>query len=154
MNFSKKLDIDKSIFSSVAQRTPGAENLKILHVQPKFLKGSLYTVGFDVIGKDGEQSNYVNRVYVHGRDIDVYGFDDQLLAIVGATHSDSFIEKLMTPDFVSTFIAISMTLIVAFSFISNIAWGKGIEIPEFISSGWLLILGFYFGKSTSQRGVE
>ncbi|KQY18170.1 hypothetical protein ASE23_15745 [Rhizobium sp. Root73] len=154
MILGKKVEIDQEIFLRVVQRTPAALNLKIQHVQPRFLKGSLYTVSFDILQADGETTNYVNRVYVHGRSIDVYGFDDQLLAIVGETHTDSWIDKITSANFVSTFIAVTMTIFIAASYIINFFADRQIEIPDFISSGWLLILGFYFGKSTSKGPDE
>jgi hypothetical protein len=135
------------ILDRVRQRTPGAENLTILNVQPRFLKGSLYTVGFDMPREDGPATSHQNRVYVHGTEIDVYGFDEQLLAIVGATHSSGYLDKIISSNFVSSFIAITITVFMIVLVLIGVVSEESFEIPEFISSGWLLILGFYFGKS-------
>ncbi|UWR34486.1 hypothetical protein K3759_05180 [Sulfitobacter sp. W027] len=136
----------EKVFSAVKRRSPTAENLKIVSVQNRFLDGSLYTVGFDW-EQQGVTTSVINRVYVHGKSVDVYGFDEQLLAIVGATHGRGITNFIKSPRAVTSMIAISITLLICIHQGTSIYYGSIPEIPEFLSSGFLLILGFYFGKT-------
>lgn len=149
-------NIENAIFERVQARSPAAENLKIIGVQTKFLNGSLYTVSFEAPAPPpaaaGETLIYTNRAYVRGKQIEIYGFDDQLLAIVGATHDQGWWAYFSKPPFITSLIAISVTILVcAWGFLTMFGKTSGI-LPEFLSSGFLLILGFYFGKST--RGSD
>ncbi|WP_432284809.1 hypothetical protein SLT36_24380 [Aminobacter sp. BA135] len=146
--------LEAAIFARVKGRTPDADNFKIVSVQSKFLKGSLYTISFTSVGAAGVEGSFINRVYVHGRSIDVYGFDEQLLAIVGATHDIGVFDKIVEPKTVAAIIAIGITLLLIGLSIANLVRGTPQVFPEFLTSGFLLILGFYFGKSVGQSGAD
>lgn len=139
--------IEDRIFSRVKARSPAAENLKILSVQQRFLDGSLYTVGFEANNSEGVLSNYINRVYVHGPRIDVYGFDEQLLAIIGETHGRGLLERISDSKVISGVIATSLTLVFC-AFSASAIWrGVPLEVPQALSNSVLIVLGFYFGRS-------
>ncbi|AUQ55171.1 hypothetical protein [Phaeobacter inhibens] len=144
-------DIERRIIEKVSIRSPKAENVKIVSVQSKFLNGALYTVSFDLPGGEGDETNnYLNRVYVHGRNIEVYGHDWELLAIVGATHDLGWLGYFSRPQFITSIIALCVTLFIGVWFMAEIFGDDVGSVPEFISSGFLLILGFYFGKSSTR----
>ena len=71
--------------------------LRSSRVQAKFLSGSLHTVAFKVEDPQANPDGYINRAYVHGRDIDIFRNDEQLLAIVGSTHGSAFFHRLSDP---------------------------------------------------------
>lgn len=139
--------IETQVIAEVIKRTPGGVNHKIVGVQQKFLKGSLYTVSFEGVAHDGDTPTFFNRVYVHGKNVDVYGFDEHLLAIVGATHDSSVWSRLTEPKSVAAIIAVGVTVLLAIFSCFNLYHGTPQNFPEFLTSGFLLILGFYFGKS-------
>lgn len=143
-------DIEAKIFELVQVRTPGAENLKIISVQQKFLDGSLYTVGFSKTDEAGQTREYINRAYVRKNNIEVYGFDDQLLAIVGATHRNGFGNLFSSPRFMTSLIAAAMTSVIMIWTGLSIYRGAVAEMPTFLTSGFLIILGYYFGKSSNR----
>lgn len=141
--------IQEQIFSQMLARTPQAENLRIASVQHKFLDGSLYTVAFTGKDPEGTERDYINRAYVRKNSIDIYGFDDQLLAIVGATHGSGIGSLFSSPQFMTSVIAFVMT--VAVMIWTGVSLFKGIplEVPNFLTSGFLIILGYYFGKASN-----
>lgn len=147
-------NIEERVFGAVTARSPAAKNLKIASVQSKFLDGTLYTVSFDVEDNDGDIKSFINRVYVKGRSIEVYGFDDQLLAIVGATHGSGILSSLSEPRLIASVIAIAITLLVCVALSIGFFSGTNPEIPDFLSSGFLLILGFYFGKLSNRSDSD
>jgi hypothetical protein len=126
----KAPNIEALVIDAVKQRTPQAQNLRIEGRQPKFLDGLLYAVAFDLQPDPvtGVVPSYANRVYVTRNNIEAYGHDEFLLQVVGARHSKSFYEVFANGDVVSGIIALVVT----------------------ITSGWLLILGFYFGKASGR----
>lgn len=141
--------IQEQIFAQVIARTPNAENLRIVSVQNKFLDGALYTVSFTTNNLDGADVSYINRAYVRKSSVEIYGFDDQLLAIVGATHGNGIGILFSSPQFMTSLIAFVMTLaVIVWTGMSLIQEGS-IEIPSFLSSGFLIILGYYFGKAAN-----
>lgn len=147
--------IETHVIAEVIKRTPGGSNHRIVGVQQKFLKGSLYTVSFEGIpSDDGQAPAFFNRVYVHGKHLDVYGFDEHLLAIVGATHDTSFWSHLTEPKSVAAIIAVGVTLLLAAIASVNLYRGTPQAFPEFLTSGFLLILGFYFGKSVGSNSRD
>jgi len=146
--------IETQVIAEVVKRTPGGTNHRIVGVQQKFLKGSLYTVSFDGIPTDGQTPVFFNRVYVHGKNLDVYGFDEHLLAIVGATHDTSFWSHVTEPKSVAAIIAVGVTLLLAAIALVNLHRGEPQTFPEFLTSGFLLILGFYFGKSVGSGNSD
>jgi hypothetical protein len=145
-------NIEEKIITEVKRRTPDSHNIRIVNTQKKFLKGSLYTVAFD--GKadldTGVAPSFINRVYVYGNSIDVYGFDEHLLNIVGATHSRNFLEVFGDTKAISGVIALLMTVIVIVIVTVSVYRGSEIAIPQIVSSTWLVIVGFYFGKLGSK----
>lgn len=143
-------DLEQRIFAKVKARTPLAKDLFIQSVQAKFLDGSLYTIGWKLEDPQANPDGYVNRAYVHGRNIDIFGNDEQLLAIVGSTHGNAFFARLSDPRVVSSIIAILVTLVACGSWVYSMFAGKPLSLPEFLTSGFLLILGFYFGKSVER----
>lgn len=140
-------ELEEAVFAQVKLRTPVAENLRILSVQHRFLDGSLYTVGFTGMNETGDDIHYVNRAYVRKNNIEVFGFDDQLLAIVGATHGNSWGSLFSQPQFIASFIAAAMTIAAMSWVIVSIYKGQAVDVPAFLSNGFLIILGYYFGKS-------
>lgn len=147
-------NIEERVFGAVKARSPDAENLKIASVQSKFLDGSLYTVSFDGADQEDNVRSYINRVYVKGKSIDVYGFDDQLLAIVGATHGSGLLSSLSEPRLIASVIALIITALIGIAVSVAFFTETAPIIPDFLSSGFLLILGFYFGKLTNSSGTE
>lgn len=142
--------IQEQIFAQVQARTPQAENLRIASVQHKFLDGSLYTISFISLGTDGNPAQYFNRAYVRKNNIDIYGFDDQLLAIVGATHGSGIGNLFSSPQFMTSLIALVMTFAVILWAGISLIRGDPVEVPNFLTSGFLIILGYYFGKAANQ----
>ncbi|MCY1312873.1 hypothetical protein D9M70_633400 [compost metagenome] len=71
--------------------------------------------------------------------------------MVGARHSQSSYDFLANGQVISGCIALIVTLLVVPTYIASFFTEKIIEVPDWISSGWLLILGFYFGKATSSN---
>lgn len=141
-------DIDSKVLEAVGRRTPQANNSRIVNVQKRFLKGSLFTVSFEGFPDSvtGVAPSFFNRVYVHGNSLDVYGHDESLLNIVGETHMTSAWELFGNTKVVSGIIASIMTLVVLALVGVSLYRSTAVAIPEIISSGWLIILGFYFGK--------
>lgn len=143
-------DLEGRIFAKVKARTPLAKDLAIRSVQAKFLDGSLYTISWLMDDPKADPGGYINRAYVHGRQIDIFGNDEELLAVVGSTHGNAFFTRLSDPRVVSSLIAIIVTLVVCGLGVYSILFDKPLNIPEFLTSGFLLILGFYFGKSVER----
>ena len=143
-------NLEDRIFAKVRARTPAAIDLVIQSVQAKFLHGSLYTVAWKANDPNAAPEGYINRVYVHGQSIDIFGNDEQLLAIVGSTHGSAFFERLSDPRVVSSLIAIALTLVVCGTWVYALLSERPVNMPEFLTSGFLLILGFYFGKSVER----
>ncbi|RJG45862.1 hypothetical protein [Mesorhizobium sp. DCY119] len=146
-------NIEQRVVAAVKNRTPNANNVRILTMQRKFLKGSLITISFDgdPDPTTGQIQSYINRVYVHGNSLDVYGHDDALMAIVGETHVSSTWEIFGNTKVVSGIIATLMTVVVMVIVGVSMYRGTEIIVPDLISSGWLIILGFYFGKMGSKE---
>ena len=143
-------DLEERIFTKVKARTPLAKDLATRSVQASFLDGSLYTVAFMIDDPKADPGGYINRAYVHGRNIDIFGNDEELLAVVGSTHGNAFFTRLSDPRVVSSIIAIMVTLVACGSWVYSMVAGKPLSLPEFLTSGFLLILGFYFGKSVER----
>ncbi len=143
-------DVEQRIFAKVQAGTPAAKELVIQSVQGKFLDGSLHTVAFKIDDPKADPGGYINRAYVHGRSIDIFRNDEQLLAVVGSTHGNAFFTRLSDPRVVSSIIALLVTLVVCGLWIYATLASKPITLPEFLTSGFLLILGFYFGKSVER----
>ncbi|MCA0850863.1 hypothetical protein [Salipiger thiooxidans] len=141
--------IQRDIFAQVKARTPQAEDFRIASVQQRFLDGSLYTVAFSTKDPDGSVREYINRAYVRKNAIEIYGFDEHLLSIVGATHGLGVGNLFSSPQFMTSVIAFVMTLAVMVWASVSFLRGEPIEIPSFLSSGFLIILGYYFGKATN-----
>ncbi len=146
----KASDLDDRVINAVARRTPGATDVKILQVQEKFLDGILYQVGFIVTNSNGQSEPYFNRVYVTKNSLEAYGHDEFLFQIVGARHSKSFYDIFANGDVVSGIIALTVTVLIVPSFIASYFLQSAIAVPDWITSGWLLILGFYFGKASGK----
>jgi hypothetical protein len=146
-------NIEQKVVAAVQRRTPQARNTRIVSVQKRFLKGSLFTAGFELEPDPttGQSPPYINRVYVHGNSIDVYGLDEALISIVGETHTGSAWEVFGNTKVVSGIIATLMTLVVLIIVGVSIYRGSPIVIPDLVSNGWLLILGFYFGNMGSKE---
>tara|TARA_R110002020_G_C16173321_1_gene764251 strand:- start:543 stop:1007 length:465 start_codon:yes stop_codon:yes gene_type:complete len=144
-------DIEQRVIDAVKRRTPGAQNHQITGVQQKFLEGMLYTVGFDVADPNGGRpSSFNNRVYVTKSAIEAYGHDEFLIQVVGARHSKSFYDIFANGDVVSGIIALVVTVLIVPSFIVSYFTTISVDVPDWITSGWLLILGFYFGKASGR----
>ena len=146
----KAPNLQDLVFEKVALRTPAAQNLRVMNVQNRFLDGVLFTVGFQLPAPNNTLTDHNNRVFIRKNSIDVYGFDEDLLRIVGQTHSKSFYEIFANGDVVSGIIALLVTILIVPSFIVSFYFSKEIAVPEWITSGWLLILGFYFGKASGR----
>ncbi|MCV3737764.1 hypothetical protein OCK02_16265 [Rhizobium sp. TRM96647] len=111
----------------------------------------LYTVSFDGPGANGEETvSYNNRVYVTKRSIEAYGHDEFLIQVVGARHARSFYDIFANGDVVSGIIALVVTVLIVPTFIVSYFTSTVLEVPDWITSGWLLILGFYFGKASGR----
>lgn len=139
------------VIERVKERQPNIQNPRVIFIQDPFLNGKLFSVSFDLQHQDGTITSHLNRAYVQKRRIQIFGFDEEIFRIVGETHSRSFYDTFANTDAVSGIIAIVVTLLVVPSFLIAAATGHSISIPDWISSGWLLILGFYFGKSSGGR---
>lgn len=141
-------EIEKMVLSAVAKRTREAQNFRIVSLQKKFLDGSLFTVAFEgpPDAKTDKSQSFINRVYVRGKQLDVYGHDEALLNVVGATHSRSYMSMFGETKIVSGIIATLMTILIITISGTNLLRGTGFTLPEAISSAWLIIVGFYFGK--------
>ncbi|WP_156417921.1 hypothetical protein [Aureimonas sp. AU4] len=150
-DYRKAPDRDDLVIEHVRRRTANCINHTIYMTQERFLDGVLLTVGFDgPEQEDGARARFINRVFVQRRSINVYGHDDDLLRIVGEVHSRSFYEFFANGDVVSGIIALLVTIMIVPSFIASYWTGSEISVPAWITSGWLLILGFYFGKASSK----
>ncbi|MCD7108763.1 hypothetical protein LRX75_06875 [Rhizobium sp. DKSPLA3] len=143
--------VAEKVIEAVKRRNPAAINLMIQTVQSNFLGGELYTVAFDMPdGEIGPIPAYNNRVYVTKKTIEVYGNDIFLLEVLGAKHSKSLFEFLANGDIVSGIIALAVTVLIVPSFLLSHITSSQISVPDWITSGWLLILGFYFGKASGR----
>ena len=147
-----KASTEEQILAKVKAQNPKALNPRIKQTQDRFLDGKLYTVAFEQA--DQGSTEFINRAYVHGKKIDVFGFDGELLAIVGATHGTTLLRRAADPSVVSSVIAICVTLVVCGLGIYGTLAPGGVSVPEFLSSGFLLILGFYFGKTVGAPREE
>ncbi|TIU00971.1 MAG: hypothetical protein E5W55_01590 [Mesorhizobium sp.] len=148
----KDPNLDEKAVAAVQRRTPHAENIRIFNVQQKFLDGILYTINFDGPPDDaGQRPTYTNRVYVTKQTLEAYGHDEFIFQIVGARHSRSFYDVFANSDVVSGIIALVVTVLIVPTFIVSYWKGTSIAVPDWITSGWLLILGFYFGKASGRR---
>jgi hypothetical protein len=147
-NLNNDPNVEKKVVEAVGKRTPEAQNVRILSIQKRFLNGSLYTVTFDGSAnpETGAPLSYINRVYVHGRNMDVFGHDEALLNIVGATHTKNFSSLFSDTKTVSGIIAIIMTSIVVLIVTIGLINKSGLSVPEPVATAWLIIVGFYFGK--------
>lgn len=149
-DFRKANDLNDQVLEAVNRRTPAAENLSILSVQDKFLDGKLFTVGFESPpDPEGVRKSYVNRVYVTKYSIEPYGHDESVLQIVGARYSRGWYDFFANGQVISGCIAIIVTILVVPAYLVSYVAGTVIEVPNWITSGWLLILGFYFGKAST-----
>ena len=150
-DFRKLQNLEERVVEAVKKRTPTGINHTIQSVQQKFLDGSLYMVAFDILDPQTGQSNsYSNRVYVTKTSIEAYGHDEFLFQVVGARHSRSFYDIFANGDVVSGIIALVVTILIVPSFIASYWTGSQVSVPDWITSGWLLILGFYFGKASGR----
>lgn len=144
-------DLEQRVIETVRRRTPNGRNHQILSVQQKFLDGVLFTVGFDGDTPEGEpQLSYTNRVYVTKNAIEAYGHDEFLFQVVGARHSRSFYDVFANGDVVSGIIALVVTILIVPTFVASYFTAAPVEVPAWVTSGWLLILGFYFGKASGR----
>lgn len=147
----KSADLDARVIDAVKRRTPNAENIRIFSVQQKFLDGSLFTVGFEGVPEaDGTRPAFTNRVYVTKHTIEAYGHDEFLIQVVGARHARSFYDIFANGDVVSGIIALVVTILIVPTFFLSFFTSSPIAVPDWITSGWLLILGFYFGKASGR----
>ncbi|MDG4898300.1 hypothetical protein P9272_32725 [Mesorhizobium sp. WSM4976] len=147
----KATNLDEQVIAAVVRRTPDSANHRIVNVQQHFLEGILYTVLFEgVPDPAGNRPTFTNRVYVTRNAIETYGHDEALLQIVGARHSRSAYDVFANSDVVSGIIALIVTLFIVANFIVSYRTATLIPVPEYITSGWLLILGFYFGKASGR----
>jgi hypothetical protein len=152
MDLRKVPDLDQRVIEAVRGRTPQGENFSILGLQLSFLDGRLYTVGFQgPPDDDGRRISYFNRVYVTKRSIEAYGHDEFLIQIVGARHSRSIRDLFANTEVVSGIIAVLVTVAIVPTFIISQFTGADVPVPTWITSGWLLILGFYFGKASGAK---
>ena len=142
--------LEGRIFAKVRARTPDAKDPIVRSAQAKFLDGSLYTVAFKIDDPQADPGGYINRAYVHGRTIDIFGNDAELLSIVGSTHGNAFFTRLADPRVVSSIIALVVTVVVCGLSVYATLASKAISLLEFLTSGFLLILDFYFGKSVER----
>jgi hypothetical protein len=147
-----KASTEEQILAKVKAQNPKVLNPRIKQTQDRFLDGKLYTVAFE--HADQGTTEFINRAYVHGKNIDIFGFDNELLAIVGTTHGTTFLRRAADPMVVSSIIAMCVTLVVCGLGIYGALAPGVVSIPEFLSSGFLLILGFYFGKSVGTPREE
>jgi hypothetical protein len=76
---------------------PGPKNAKRAKSEGKAL-GRPSTLTIQI--PDGPLGDYINRVFVRKNSIEIYGHDDDLLRIVGATHSKSFYDVFANSDVV------------------------------------------------------
>lgn len=151
VDLRKAANLDELVIDAVKRRTPDAANLRILNVQQRFLDGSLYTVGFEgEVGENDQRTRYTNRVYVTKHSIEAYGHDEFLIQVVGARHARSFYDIFANSDVISGVIALVVTILIVPTFIVSYWTAAAIEVPSWITSGWLLILGFYFGKASGR----
>jgi len=136
-----------NVIEAVQTRTPGCENYRVTQTQTRFLDGSLYTVAFDFTDPHTNDTRYLmNRVYVHGGQIDVFGNDEMLLSILGQTHKRSLVEKMIDSDGIAGIIALALTItICAISYRMPEA-----TIPDILKSALSAILGFYFARATAK----
>jgi hypothetical protein len=145
-------DLEERVLAAVRRRTPQAENLRIVSVQQKFIDGILFTVAFDgLTDANGVRPSFTNRVYVTKDGIEAYGYDEFLIQVVGARHARSFYDIFANSDVVSGIIALVVTILIVPTFFISYFTEVTIAVPDWITSGWLLILGFYFGKATGAR---
>jgi hypothetical protein len=91
-----------------------------------------------------------NHVTKHS--IEAYGHDEFLFQVVGARHAKSFYDVFANGDVVSGIIALIVTILIVPSFLASYFFQTVIVVPDWITSGWLLILGFYFGKASGRSG--
>jgi hypothetical protein len=147
----KAPDLEQRVLDAVKKRTPSGVNHQIVTVQQKFLDGLLYTVSFNGPAPEGvDAPSYTNRVYVTKDSIEAYGHDEFLFQVVGARHSRSFYDIFANGNVVSGIIALVVTVLTVPTFLASYFTTTAIVVPDWITSGWLLILGFYFGKASGR----
>jgi len=148
-NFLKAPNLEELVHTQVRQRSPRAENIRTIHMQ-QFLDGKLYTVVFDAPNDAGEVKNWVNKVFARKNSIAAFGHDHELITIVGQTHARSFWDFFANSEIVAGVIAVVVTIMILGSYVISLREGSPNTPPEWITSGWLLILGFDFGRASGR----
>lgn len=152
LDVNEEARIEKRVIDEVARVNANGSKFTLADVQKNFLGGSLYTITF-VTGEtfpDGTPKEFSNRVYVHGEVLKLFRNDQLLLSILGETHTRSRLAFFGDTKIIAGAIATAMTLLVVWVTLLGIYRGAEIAIPPLVANGWLLIVGFYFGKIGSK----
>jgi hypothetical protein len=133
---------NSDIINAVKEMTPAGNSFNIIDIKDIFLEGKLYSVGFT--GSDGKA--YFSRVYKVGNNIEVFKTDEMLLSVLGQRYQKRTY-SLLNPDLIAGYIAILIMICIGYLVIVR---GSEIRIPDILANALTIILGYYFGRSTSK----
>jgi hypothetical protein len=131
---------------------------RVVETKP-FLLGSLNRVDFK--RKDGS----AKTVYAWAPELDpksgrlrggieIFDNTDQLIPFVSrAPTADkaSFLLRMTPVDIISGVIAVLMTITAIFVVVHQVIYQDKVEIPQLLSASITMILGFYFGRATTDQ---
>jgi hypothetical protein len=134
--------------------------VRVVEAKP-FLSGLINRVDFK--RKDGSEKT----VYVWVPELDpksgrlrggIEIFDDtnQLIPFVSRApiaEKSSFLSKIGPVDVISGAIAVLMTLTMIFVVAHQVIYHDNVDVPLILSNGIATILGFYFGRATTQAST-
>lgn len=87
--------------------------------------------------------------------IEIFDNTDQLIPFVSRapTADKGFLSRIAPVDIVSGLIAVLMTFTAIFVVVHQVVYHDGVEVPQLLSASVTMILGFYFGRATTDQNA-
>lgn len=132
----------------VRASNPDGSGFHVSNIQKSAVNGAdILWVAFDEPGRGG----VFNYVLKRGKNLDLFRNDNSLInGLIRASSRQSIFSVMFNTQVITGIIALTFISAIIFLVIRD---PDNVRIPEILSSGFALILGFYFGRSSGSRDV-
>ncbi|MCT7943037.1 hypothetical protein [Shewanella holmiensis] len=142
-----KKEIEENALKVVQERNNSAKDFNVQHVFEDFFDGNLVTVQFKVEREGQPDLVLENYIYYDGKNSHHYRFQHEFLHDISKRQKKNNLKELAEIFGVSGSIAMILTLAIGYLAI------KQIPIPDILSNGLTVIIGFYFGAQVLKNKV-